>query len=140
MRKCEKRNMAGHFFRRKRLDLPHGYNDIVTLASCTGAVQEFSAHAYAHFFAPFLLFPLSSLSFFALSFASTMTWFFSLSVSLIRLSFRPSILLPTTLSPSPFLYRLEQTTTCACALSRTPRSLSPICRSHELEPFAFGSQ
>lgn len=38
------------------------YNDIVTLAVCTGAVQEFSEHAYAHIISSLSLsfhFPLS---------------------------------------------------------------------------------
>lgn len=39
------------------------YNDIVTLAVCTGAVQEFSEYAYAHIISPSLSlsfhFPLS---------------------------------------------------------------------------------
>lgn len=46
-----------------------------------------------------LLFPLSALSFFALSFASPITWFFSLSDS-------PLLPLLPTLHPPPYLFIL----------------------------------
>lgn len=123
MRKCEKRNMAGHFFRRKSQSYHTEYNDIVTLASRTGAVQ-FSEHAYAHVFSPSLS------TFRAILFCPLLC----LSHYLVFQSFRqpataspsdpPSPSLP--LYPPPPSFSVSRgPATCACALSRKPSSLSP---------------
>lgn len=58
-RKCAKRNMAGDLRRGKGYLDSSEYNDIVIIASRTGAEQEFVAHAYARTLFS-LGFPLSS--------------------------------------------------------------------------------
>lgn len=128
MRKCEKRNMAGHFFSRKKLDLLHWiqwhcYSSCLHRRSAGILRARLRAH-YLPFSFP--LFPLSSLSLslFPLLLCPShhlVFWSFHYLVD-VSPSDPP---LPTRLSPSPLPFPPLADATCASALGTKPRSLSP---------------